>query len=118
MLPLTRGDLHFGHDVPVGFRATYEIACGEKFNRWGPLAAEPVISRDGLPKGCVPEEALRAFLCIEGQIGAHLKLHPGVALEELIESGERLEGGGACASKLRASGRRQDSALEDEDGHE
>ena len=114
MLAPAQRDLHLRHDVPVGFSAVHQVAGGEKLHHGRPLAAEPMIGGDGLSNGGVVEEALRRFIGMSRQIGAHLELYPRVGGEELIEGGEWLKDGSAGAAQPGASGGRQHPALQAE----
>src|SRR5438128_8394603 len=102
MLAFAQRELHLRHNVPVCFRAGFQISTGESFDHWRPDASETAALRKRFSDRCMEEDGLRRFLRVYRQFSAALHLKKAGARQTLAECCERCKCRDAGAESLRA----------------
>src|SRR6185295_7272787 len=117
VVPLAERDLHFRHDIPVGFLTADKFSIGEEFDHGGPLAAKAPPLAEGFACHRSPEHGSRGVIGVRRQLDSALELQEAVLRQQLSIRSESLEDrdSGAHPSGLIAS-RQDDLALDAEDG--
>src|SRR5207249_1129489 len=91
VLAFAERELHLRHDVPVCFRAGFQISIGESFDHRRPDAAEAAIMHKRFSDCRMDEDSLWRFLRADWQFCAALHLQKTEAGQPLAKGGKGCE---------------------------